>query len=57
MTFPMSPLSPSATKVQIDDLDQEGEDENTPLKSIKEQEEEKVAEKKKQQRKVRILFS
>lgn len=57
MTFPMSPLSPSATKVQIDDLDQEGEDENTPLKSIKEQEEEKVAEKKKQQRKVRFLFS
>jgi len=50
MTFPMSPLSPSATKVQIDEQEQEDVDEDTPLKSLKEIEEEREAEKKQQQR-------
>ena len=49
----MSPLSPSATKVQIDDAVEEEVDEETPLKSIRELEEEREAEKKKQQRFVR----
>ena len=47
----MNPLSPSSTKVAIEDeLEAIPEDETTPLKSFKEMEEEKEAEKKKQQR-------
>ena len=50
----MNPLSPSSTKVAIEDeLEAIPEDETTPLKSFKEMEEEKEAEKKKQQRFVR----
>ena len=52
----MSPLSPSATKVQIDDTVEEEVDEETPLKSIKEIEEEREAEKKRQQRFVRFII-
>lgn len=54
----MSPLSPSATKVIIED-DEVVEDENTPLKSIKEIEEEREAEKKRQQRfdDIALVFS
>ena len=55
MTFPMTALSPSATKVIIDE--EEAEDEATPLKSFKEIEEEKEAEKKREQRFVRTLPS
>ena len=44
----MTALSPSATKVIIDE--EEAEDEATPLKSFKEIEEEKEAEKKREQR-------
>ena len=55
MTFPMTALSPSATKVIIDE--EEVEDEATPLKSFKEIEEEKEAEKKREQRFVITLPS
>ena len=70
-TFPMSELSPSATKVIIEDEEvkakcirifssltvnsQEAVDESTPLKSIKEIEEEREAEKKREQRFVRFV--
>jgi len=59
MTFPMSPLSPSSTKVIIEDDVEDIEDENTPLKSIKEIEEEREAEKKRQQRfdDIALVFS
>ena len=49
----MTALSPSATKVIIDE--EEVEDEATPLKSFKEIEEEKEAEKKREQR--FVMFS
>ena len=45
----MSELSPSATKVIIED-EEEAVDESTPLKSLKEIEEEREAEKKREQR-------
>ena len=51
----MTALSPSATKVIIDE--EEVEDEATPLKSFKEIEEEKEAEKKREQRFVITLPS
>ena len=72
-TFPMSELSPSATKVTIEDEEvkeicvciiwlsnctlhsQEAVDESTPLKSLKEIEEEREAEKKREQRFVRFV--
>ena len=72
-TFPMSELSPSATKVTIEDEEvkgnylhlviyitvesQEAVDESTPLKSLKEIEEEREAEKKREQRFVRFVFT
>ena len=46
MTFSMSPMSPS-TKI---DMKEEEAEEKVPLKSLKDLEEEKAAEKKKQQR-------
>ena len=74
-TFPMSELSPSVTKVIIEDEEvkgnylwylylviyitvkyQEAVDESTPLKSLKEIEEEREAEKKREQRFVRFVF-